>query len=153
MTKDIDEFAARLQEEILDQVREHYSETVLDHWLNPRNHGEIENANGPARVTGPCGDAMEIFIVASEDRIVRARFLTNGCMTTFVAASMAVELAMQHGVAQALALSQADILAALGGLPAANEHCALLAANTLHAAIEDYLRTRGAEWKRLYRSG
>lgn len=144
MTKDIDELAAELQREINQQARLHYSQTVLDHWMRPRNFGPIEGANGHARVTGPCGDSMEIFIVAEEDRIVRGGFVTDGCVTTFVAASMAVELATQRSVAQASSISQADILSALDGLPEANEHCALLAANSLHAAIEDYQQSRGA---------
>jgi len=152
MTKGIDAFVQELQAEITEQVREQYSETVLDHWMHPRNFGPLDKADGHARVTGPCGDTMENFVKVQDDRIAQASFLTDGCMTTIVAASMMVQLATDKPVSQAMALTQADILTALGGLPADSEHCALLAANTLHGALEDHLDTSGAPWKRLYRS-
>ncbi len=152
MTKDFDAFVKELQEEITEQVREQYSETVLDHWMHPRNYGPLENADGHARITGPCGDTMEIFVKVDGERIAQAGFLTDGCMTTIVAGSMMVELATDKRISQAMALTQADVLDALGGLPTENEHCALLAANALRGALEDHLDTRGAPWKRLYRN-
>jgi len=137
VSKDIDAFVDDLQLEIIAEVREQYSETVLDHWLHPRNCRRLAGASGQARVTGPCGDTMEFFVRVQDDRLAEVTFQTDGCMTTIVAASMAVELATDQPVERAWTIRQADILKALGGLPEESEHCAKLAATTLHAALED----------------
>jgi nitrogen fixation protein NifU and related proteins len=111
---------------------------VPDHAQNPRNHGALEDFNGHARITGPCGDTMEFWISALNDKIEQIGFTTTGCGTSHAAGSMATCLAKGKGVKNTLNLQQKDILDALGGLPKENEHCALLAANTLKAACEDY---------------
>jgi nitrogen fixation NifU-like protein len=151
VSRDFDELVEELQRQALEQAREHYSETFIDHWLHPRNPGAMDDADGHGRITGPCGDTMEIFLRVKHDTITRAGFLTDGCATTMVSASMAVELATGKSIKQALAISQDVILEHLGGLPEESQHCALLAANTLRAAIEDCAHTRNAPWKRLYR--
>jgi len=106
---------------------------------NPRNYGPLEKWNGHARVTGPCGDTMEFWVQVEEKRIIRAGFTTTGCGPSRAAGSMATELAVNRPLREAGFIEQADILGALGGLPKDSEHCALLAANTLKAAIRDYL--------------
>ena len=146
-----DDFVEQLQREILEQAREQYSEAVIDHWLHPRNPGGMDRPDGHARITGPCGDTMEIFLRVRDDVIEEARFVTDGCATTIVSASMAVELATGAATSQARTISQAAILEGLGGLPTESEHCALLAANTMHAAIEDCLEMAKEPWKRAYR--
>lgn len=151
MEQDVEEFVRKLQEQIYQQARELYSETVIDHWRNPRNQGAMENPDGHARIKGPCGDTMEIFLRVDDDIITEPRFLTDGCMTTLVSASMAVELASGQTTSLASGISQEDILEGLGGLPPESRHCALLAANTMWAAIQDYIQTRDEPWKRLYR--
>jgi len=138
MNQDIDAFADSLQLEIIAQVREQYSEAVLDHWMHPRNFRRLDGASGHARITGPCGDTMEIFLRVEEDQVREAAFLTDGCMTTIVSASMAVELVTGRSVTEAAAVQQVDILKALGGLPEESEHCAKLAAMTLGAALDDH---------------
>ena len=140
-----------IQQQIVEQARAHYSETVIDHWLNPRNVGTMEHPDGHARVQGPCGDSMQFFLRVRDDVITEASFLTDGCVTTLVSASMAIELATGKTIPQASAISQALILERLGGLPEESQHCALLAANTLGAAVKDYLATRDHPWKRAYR--
>ena len=132
-------FVDDLQQQLLAEAALRYSKTVINHWVQPRNPGALENPDGVARITGPCGDTMEIFIRVSEGRIADASFRTDGCGTSIAAASMAVELAIGRGVAAARRIAPEDILTALEGLPPENEHCALLAANTLHAAIDDHL--------------
>ena len=133
------------------EMRKVYSEAVVDHAMNPRNVGNMEDADALARVTGPCGDTMGIWLKVKNDRILEATFTTNGCGTTFAAGSMVTELARGKNIAQAHKISQQDVLEALGGLPEESEHCALLATNTLKEAISDYLAFRNEPWKRAYR--
>jgi nitrogen fixation protein NifU and related proteins len=112
---------------------------VPDHAKNPRNHGPLEDFNGHARITGPCGDTMEFWISALDDKIEQIGFTTTGCRTSHAAGSMTTCLAKGKTIVEALRLQQKDVLDALAGLPEENEHCALLASNTLKAACEDYL--------------
>jgi nitrogen fixation NifU-like protein len=150
MNQDLDELMKKIQEEILDQARKLYSETTIDHGMNPRNLFPMENPDGHARIKGPCGDTMEFFIRVRDGRIADASFLTNGCITSLAAGSMTVEMAIGRSVAEALAISENDILNALGGLPEESRHCALLASNTLRGAISDYLSSEKEPWKRIY---
>lgn len=105
----------------------------------PRNYGPLPVCNGHARITGPCGDTMEFWLDVSQGRIARLGFTTDGCGPSRAAGSMATELVAGRSVGDAAQIAQADVLAALGGLPKDSEHCALLAANTLRAAISDFL--------------
>jgi nitrogen fixation NifU-like protein len=139
------------EENLKAELRKIYSETVVDHAVNPRNVGDLANADGCARVTGPCGDTMEIWLKVSNSTITSATFWTDGCVTTIAAGSMVTEMAKGKGVSQALGISQQDILNALSGLPEESHHCALLAANTLKAAIKDYLVFQKEPWKRAYK--
>jgi nitrogen fixation NifU-like protein len=113
----------------------------------------MRNPDGRARREGACGDDMQIDLKIRAERVVEASFMTNGCMTSIVSGSMAVELATGRDVSGARAVSPADILDGLGGLPEESEHCAELAAETLRAAVDDYLRTRGEGWRKLYGPG
>jgi nitrogen fixation NifU-like protein len=113
--------------------------TVLDHARKPRNHRPLSSFDGHARITGPCGDTMEFWLVVRNDRVEEASFITDGCGSSLACGSMATCLAEGRRVKDAAALRQQDILGALGGLPKEVEHCALLAASTLRAACEDYL--------------
>ncbi len=149
--KDWDKFISTVQKQVIDQALEIYSKTVVQHALFPRNHGAMESPDGYARVTGPCGDTMEIFLRVQGGRILKASFLTDGCTTSIASASMAVELATGKDVHDARKISKADILEALEGLPMESEHCALLASNTLRAAVSDYLKMAREPWKKLYR--
>ena len=128
-----------------------YSQTVIDHAMNPRNAGNTEAADGYASVTGPCGDTMDIWLKVKDDTIVKATFMTDGCGTTIAAGSMVTELAKGKSISQALRISQEDVLSALEGLPEESEHCALLAANTMKAAVKDYLAFKNEPWKRAYK--
>jgi nitrogen fixation protein NifU and related proteins len=113
---------------------------VSDHAQNPRNHGPLEEFKGHARITGPCGDTMELWISAMDDIIEWIGFATTGCGTSHAAGSMTACLARGRSVREAIDIRQKDILEALGGLREESEHCALLASNTLKAACEDYMR-------------
>jgi nitrogen fixation NifU-like protein len=139
-------------EDVRGELEKLYGKTVIDHALRPRNHGMISDADGFGRVTGPCGDTMEIWLKVRGNTIVAAAFSTDGCLTTLASGSMLTELAIDKSVTGALGISPQDVLDALDGLPADSEHCALLAANTLKEAIKDFLTSKKEPWKRLYRT-
>ena len=124
------------------ELKDDFSPAVLEHALNPRNLGRMENADSYARVTGPCGDTMEIWLAAEDNKIERATFETDGCLTTIAAGSMATEMVKNKKLNEALQIEQQSILEALGGLPKESEHCALLAANALRGALS-YLLLNG----------
>jgi len=119
--------------------QEQLSPEAFERYDHPRNYGPLAQWNGHARITGPCGDTMELWLQVAEGRIAKAGFTTDGCGPSRAAGSMATELAIGKLPGEAAMISQADILAALHGLPKDSEHCALLAANTLKAAALDFL--------------
>ncbi|MFC2042467.1 iron-sulfur cluster assembly scaffold protein [Chloroflexota bacterium] len=141
----------KYQELVKEEMSKLYSQTVIDHAMNPRNVGNTEAADGYASVTGPCGDTMDIWLKVKDDTIVKATFMTDGCGTTIAAGSMVTELAKDNSISQTLRTRQEDVLSALEGLPEESKHCALLAANTLKAAAKDYLTLKNEPWKRAYR--
>jgi len=147
MTTAWDEF----QELAKADMRKVYSETVVDHATDPRNVGSMEDASGFARIIGPCGDTMEIWLRVRDNTIVEATFMTDGCGTTIAAGSMTTELARGKSVIQAQKISQQDMLKALGGLPEESQHCALLVSNTLNEAVNDCLASKNEPWKRTYK--
>jgi nitrogen fixation NifU-like protein len=135
---------------IKQEMRKIYSEAAIEHGMNPRNLGDMDDADGFGRVTGSCGDTMEIWLKVRDGTIAKANFLTDGCGTSIASGSMVTELAKGKNIAKALKISQEDVLKALGGLPEESQHCALLAADTLKAAIKDYLALRKEPWKKAY---
>ena len=140
-----------LQELIMADMRKVYTETVIDHAMNPRNVGDMENAEGFGKVTGPCGDTMEIWLKVRNGIVAEATFLTDGCGTTIASGSMVTELVKGKNITGAQKVTQHDILSALGGLPEESLHCALLAAGTLKKAIKDYFALKKEPWKKAYR--
>jgi len=140
-----------IQASIIRDARKIYSEKVIERWLNPKYLGEMENPHGRTTITGPCGDTMTIFLKMKDNKIVDARFVTDGCMTTIVAGSMACELAIGRTIKDAFKISDEVILESLDGLPDESAHCALLASNTLRETLADYLSCKNEPWRRLYR--
>jgi len=139
------------EELIKQEMRKIYSEAAIEHGMNPRNLGDMEDADGFAKVTGSCGDTMEIWLKVRDGTIAKATFLTDGCGTSIASGSMVTEMAKGKSLTKAHKISQDDVLNALGGLPEESQHCALLAANTLKAAIKDYLTVQKEPWKKAYR--
>lgn len=117
-----------------------YSDLVMDHFSNPRNVGEIEDADGVGQIGNPvCGDVMRISIrVDDEDRVAEAMFKTFGCGAAVATSSMVTEMVKGKTLTEAAEISNKAVAEALGGLPAAKMHCSNLAADALHKAIEDY---------------
>jgi len=141
----------KMAEELQKQVWAAYSEAVIDHAQNPRNVGDIKDADGFASVAGPCGDTMEIWLKVKDGMIAKVTFWTDGCGTSIAAGSIVTELATGRAIREVLEITQGDVLNALGGLPEESTHCALLAANAVKEAIRDYLAHRDETWKRAYR--
>jgi nitrogen fixation NifU-like protein len=139
------------EERMKAEMRKVYSEPVVEHSLNPKNVGDLDQSDGFARVTGPCGDTMEIWLKVQEGSIAGASFMTDGCTTTIASGSMITEMARGKTVQEAGKIGQQDVLAALEGLPQESEHCALLASNTLKEAISNYLEIKREPWKKAYR--
>ena len=150
MAEEFDDSFKELEQSVMEDMKRLYSEKTIDHFLNPRNLGEIPAPDGFGRVTGSCGDTMEIYLKVRDDRVINASFWTDGCGPSIASGSMITEMAKQMNIGEAQRISQHDVLAALGGLPEESEHCALLAADTLKEAIKDYLAFKKEPWKRAY---
>jgi nitrogen fixation NifU-like protein len=117
-----------------------YSEKVMEHFMNPRNVGEIENPDGIGHVGNPvCGDIMELYIKVNDGIIVDAKFKTFGCGAAIATSSMVTELVKGKSVEEALKISNRAVAEALGGLPPIKMHCSVLAEEALKSAIDDYL--------------
>lgn len=124
-----------------------YSDKVIDHFTNPRNVGEIENASGVGTVgNAKCGDIMRIFLDIDEDGIIRdCKFKTFGCGAAVATSSMATEMVKGRSVEGALQLTNKAVMEALDGLPQVKVHCFLLAEEAVHAALWDYAQKNGIE--------
>ena len=121
-----------------------YTEKVMDHFKNPRNVGEIPDADGVGTVGNPvCGDLMTIYIKVKDNRLVDIKFKTFGCGSAIATSSMITELAKGKTLEEGLKITRANVADELGGLPAIKMHCSNLAADALHAAIEDYYKKQG----------
>ncbi|MCK4652426.1 MAG: iron-sulfur cluster assembly scaffold protein [Methanosarcinales archaeon] len=138
MSVDIDELAKRLETQVLEDAKEAFSETVIEYAYNPRNMGEISDADGVGRVTGTCGDTVQIQIRVENGRISESRFITDGCGTSIACGSMLTETIEDKTIEEALIIKSDDLLRSLDGLPEEYVHCTVLAVDTLHAAINDY---------------
>ena len=137
MSHSLDEFADRLQEEINQEIIQTYGEKVYERWRNPRFGGRMESPTGYGRVTGNCGDTMEIFLRLEGEVVSDASFITDGCGCSAVCASVACELAIGKEPEGIEDVTGEMILEILGGLPDDNVHCAFLAAETLQVAADD----------------
>ena len=116
-----------------------YSEKVMDHFMNPRNVGSIENADGVGEVgNAKCGDIMKIYLKIENEIIVDVKFETFGCGSAIASSSMATELVKGKTIDEALQITNKMVIDALGGLPQVKLHCSVLAEEALHAAIADY---------------
>ncbi len=116
-----------------------YSEKVMEHFKKPQNMGEIPDADGVGSVGNPtCGDMMTMYIKVKENRIEDVKFKTYGCGAAIATSSMTTELAKGKTLDEAMKITRASVADSLGGLPPVKMHCSNLAADALHAAIEDY---------------
>ena len=118
-----------------------YTDKVMEHFKNPRNMGEITDADGVGTVGNPvCGDLMTIYIKVKDNRLADVKFKTFGCGAAIATSSMTTELAIGKTLEEALKITRADVAGSLGGLPPVKMHCSNLAADALHAAIKDFYK-------------
>jgi nitrogen fixation NifU-like protein len=121
-----------------------YTEKVMDHFTNPRNVGEIPNADGIGEVgNAKCGDIMRIYLKVEDNIIKDVKFKTFGCGAAIATSSMVTEMVKGKSLDDALEISNAAVAEALDGLPPAKMHCSNLAADALHEAIKDYIAKKG----------
>lgn len=127
-----------------------YNDKVMDHFMNPHNVGEIENADGVGTYGSPvCGDMMQMSIKVQDDIITDAKFKTFGCGSAIASSSAATDMIIGKTVEEALKITNKDVLNELGGLPAIKVHCSVLADQAIRSAIYDYAQKNGKEYEGL----
>jgi nitrogen fixation NifU-like protein len=123
-----------------------YTDKVMEHFKNPRNMGEIADADGVGTVGNPvCGDLMSISIKVKDNRLADVKFKTFGCGAAIATSSMTTELAKGKTLEEAMKITRADVAGSLGGLPPVKMHCSNLAADALHEAIKDFYKKQEAK--------
>jgi len=139
MSSELDDFVQDLQNRIYDETKEAYGDVAFERWLNPLYMGSIDNPDGYGRVTGSCGDTMQIFLKFENDRVKEASFQTDGCGSSAVCGSFAAEMAIGKNPDEIVEITGEAILGKLGGLPKEDEHCAFLSAESLQEALHEYM--------------
>jgi len=136
-----------IEEIMLGMVREKameiYSEAMIEHGVNPRNYGSIQDPDGYAKITGPCGDTVEIYLRVRNGMVEEATFNTDGCMFSIAACSVATEMAEGKTLPGCIGINQSAILKRLEKMPEDHEHCALLAAMVMQKALRQCIEGRG----------
>jgi nitrogen fixation NifU-like protein len=147
LANDLDDFVQDLQNQIYDETRESYGDVAFERWLHPLYMGTLENPDGFGKLTGSCGDTMQIFLKLQNNHVTEASFQTDGCGSSSVCGSFAAEMALGKTPDEILEITGDVILKKLGGLPKEEEHCAFLAGETLQEALNDYMikQTRRTE--------
>jgi nitrogen fixation protein NifU and related proteins len=136
----LDNFVNSLQDRIFEETRAAYGELGFQRWRQPLYSGAMADADGHARLTGSCGDTMQLFLKFENAKVGAASFLTDGCGASTVCGSLAAELALGKTVDELAGITGDAILGILGVFPEEDRHCAFLAAQTLQEALGDYLR-------------
>ncbi len=139
MVEDFDDFVRELEAQIHQETREAYGEKAFERWRKPRFMGVLTKPDGYGRVTGTCGDTMEIFLRVEEEIVKEASFQTDGCGSSMVCGSFAAEMCLEKTPDEILEITGEAILEELGGLPREDQHCAFLASETLQEALHDYM--------------
>ncbi len=139
MPEELDDFIQELQDQIYEETKAAYGEKAFERWLNMKFMGRMQDPDGYARLTGSCGDTMEIFLKFEDDRVKDASFVTDGCGSSAVCGSFAAEMAIGMAPDELLDITGEKIIEELGGLPKEEEHCAMLASETLHEALNNYM--------------
>ena len=123
-----------------------YSEKVMDHFMNPRNVGELENADGVGEVgNAQCGDIMKIYLKIDDDMVTDAKFKTFGCGSAIASSSMATELIIGKSIDEVMSMTNKAVVEALDGLPPVKIHCSVLAEQAIKSALLDYSKKSGRE--------
>jgi nitrogen fixation NifU-like protein len=148
MNSNSENFTDKLQKDIIEEIKKTYSKKVLEHWVYPRNLSGMERPDGFAEYAGLCGDTMKIYLKVRDNNIDEAAFLTDGCGSTIACGSIVTELVKGKSITEAWQITRESILEALDGLPEEHQHCAALAATTLHMALINYEKMQKESWKK-----
>ncbi|HEX9911027.1 MAG TPA: iron-sulfur cluster assembly scaffold protein [Desulfatiglandales bacterium] len=135
-------FIEELKKEILEETKRAYGEKAFHRWMEPLFEGALANPDGYARLKSSCGDSMELFLKFDGERVSEASFRTAGCGASAVCGSYAAEMALDKSPGDILEITGESILESLGGLPREEVHIATLAAQTLQAALQDFISKR-----------
>jgi nitrogen fixation NifU-like protein len=135
----LDEFIKNLQEEIYDEAKNAFGEKGFQRWRNPRYNGQIPDADAHAKVTGECGDTMEIYLKFDRNRVINASYVTDGCASSQLCGSFAAELAIGKDPDELADINGEAVLNCIGKLPESDWHCATLAAAALQEALSQYM--------------
>ncbi|NQT10108.1 MAG: iron-sulfur cluster assembly scaffold protein [Desulfobacteraceae bacterium] len=139
MSDHFDAFVETLQEQIFDETKEAFGEAGFQRWRNPLYKGKLENPDAHGRITGSCGDTMEIYLKFKNDRVSEASYVTDGCGSSTVCGSFTAEMAIGKNPDELSEITGEIVLQKIGRFPKEDEHCALLAAETLQEALHSYL--------------
>lgn len=139
MSDNFDSFMEELQKNIFDETKAEFGDIAFQRWRKPLYMGRMDNADGYGRITGSCGDTMEIFLKFERDRVKEASFKTDGCGSSMVCGSFAAELAIGKTPDELSEITGDKILDVLEVFPEEDRHCAFLAANTLQEALSNYM--------------
>lgn len=139
MSDDIDAFVQKFQEEMLKQARETYGDVFFQRWQNPAYMGFMADADATSLLKGSCGDNMEIFLKFKNGHVEKASFQTDGCAPSIVCGSFAAELSIGKSPEELLDIRAETIIDKIGRLPKESQHCAFLAAATVHSAVDKYM--------------
>jgi nitrogen fixation NifU-like protein len=142
MGDELDDFVSGLQNQILEETRAEFGDVAFERWQNPLYAGAINNPDGHGRITGSCGDTMQIFLKFKKNKVKAATFLTDGCGSSTVCGSFAAELALGKTPDELVEITGDTILKILGKFLEENRHCAFLAADALQAALNNYMIKR-----------
>lgn len=140
MSDKLDEFINGLQDRIFEETRAAYGELGFQRWREPLYRGVMEDADGHGRVSGTCGDTMQVFLKFDMGRVKAASFQTDGCGSSTMCGSLAAELALNKNADELVDVTGEKILEVLGVFPEDDQHCAYLAAETLQEALSDYMK-------------
>ena len=135
----LDKYLNNLQEQISDEARKALGEKGFQRWRNPRFIGKMENPDAHGRVIGSCGDTMELFFKFEKNRVKEGSYITNGCASSSISGSFAVELALGKTPDELADITGEDVLKKIGRLPKEDKHCASLAAQTIQDALTNYM--------------
>ena len=139
MNDDLDIFANDLQKRIFEETKKAYGEIGFNRWLHPLHVGKMENPDGYGRVTGKCGDTIQIFLKFANEKVEAVTFLTDGCGASMICGSFAAELAIGKTPDELTEITGEKILQILKVFPKEDQHCAFLAAESLREALNDYM--------------
>jgi len=139
MSKDLDGFVKGLQNRIFEETKAAYGDVAFQRWLKPLYMGAMDNPDGHGCITGSCGDTVQIFLKFENDKVKKASFETDGCMSSAVCGSFASELSLGKSPDEILDITGEAVLKKVGGLPEEDKHCAFLYVEALQEALNDYM--------------